>query len=92
MAARPKHERYAISYADHLFKTFLDPGFHGARFTWEGFPDMVARLVASSVWSAYATAPADMEHKEQQAMEIAREHAQKLMDGHEGPLPTLAPA
>jgi len=91
MAPRPKHERYAISFVDHLFKSFLDPSHHGERFTWEGFPNMVARLVASNVWSAYARPPADMERKEHQAMEIAREHAQQLMDNHEGPLPIRTP-
>lgn len=88
--AAPRHERYAISYAEHLFNSFLNTQHHGPRFTWEGFPDMVARLVESSLGSAYARLPADLEAKEQRAMDIARQRARALMEAHPGPLPVLS--
>lgn len=86
MASRPRHERYAVSFAEHLFVSFLDPTNHGPRFTWERFPEMVAGLVGSSLGTAYARLPADISTKE--AMDLARQHARHLMDAHTGALPT----
>lgn len=88
MASRPRHERYAVSFAEHLFVSFLDPTNQGPRFTWERFPELVARQVASSLGTAYAHLPADFSTKEAQAMDLARQHARHLMDAHTGALPT----
>lgn len=85
----PRHERHAIASAEHLFTFFLNTQYQGARFTWEGFPEMVAGLVESSLGSAYSHLPADLEAKEQLAMDIARQRARALMEAHPGPLPTL---
>ena len=61
-----KAEKVGTGYAEGMFKAFTKPGTQGNKFTWEGFPDMVAAIARASLFEMFSNeewASLDREYK-----------------------------
>ena len=78
-----KLQEIGKTYATSMFHEFVEnPGYQGPNFTWDEFPEMVARMATVSAFQYFPDTEKLTQEDEAVAATAARETATELLKQH----------
>jgi len=79
MADKEKLREIAKVYTVSLFNDMQNPAYRGPNFTWEGFPEMAARLASTSAFMYFSDAKTPTAEDEAFVARVAKQLAARLV-------------